>query len=82
MAAAEESRESGRGEGGREAEAEAVRTEQESKPTWRRTRILALALLQGGESPGKTRQRRESFFFVCIHVILFLLQQFGNKLII
>jgi hypothetical protein len=36
----------------------------------------------GGESPGKTRQRRESVFFLCIHVILFLLQQFGNKLII
>lgn len=69
MAAAEESRESGRGEGGREAEAEAVRTEQESKPTWRRTRILALALLQGGESPGKTRQRRESVFFYTCNLV-------------
>lgn len=62
--AAEESRESGRGEGGREAEAEAVRTEQESKPTWRRTRILALALLQGEREPREDETAKGVCFFL------------------
>lgn len=36
----------------------------------------------GGREPREDETAKGVFFFVCIHVILFLLQQFGNKLII